>query len=162
MRRTRKSLPHVRGGVSYDFVSGCYDIESSPRAWGCFCANQTRNVENWVFPTCVGVFPAHGSSISATVSLPHVRGGVSCRVPFHSVHLPSSPRAWGCFSNEPSACRRRESSPRAWGCFLVVDADCLPSAVFPTCVGVFPRRERRHDHRRGLPHVRGGVSTTTS
>ena len=33
------------------------------------------------------------------------------------------------------------------------------SLVFPTCVGVFPKKEKDHDYHPGLPHVRGGVSS---
>ena len=51
------------------------------------------------------------------------------------------------------------SSPRAWGCFLVRHTLLLNRYVFPTCVGVFLFLRKGPLPQRGLPHVRGGVST---
>ena len=53
---TPKRLPHVRGGVSLAYL--IFDVcqQSSPRAWGCFCAQGLSSAPKRVFPTCVGVF----------------------------------------------------------------------------------------------------------
>jgi len=53
------------------------------------------------------------------------------------------------------------SSPRAWGCFLKRLLCDRTVYVFPTCVGVFPRRPTPTASCCGLPHVRGGVSAVT-
>ena len=60
-----------------------------------------------------------------------------------------------------SARRSLESSPRAWGCFqrLAVTGDS--EKVFPTCVGVFPLSIEKGLILSGLPHVRGGVSSSS-
>ena len=70
-----------------------------------------------------------------------MRGGVSLRVVTPEVSMGSSPRAWGCFSFDGSACK-----------------DLL---VFPTCVGVFPSPTEPASGEARLPHVRGGVSSAT-
>ena len=49
-------LPHVRGGVSDELGRLSAVVESSPRAWGCFCGRLRSGSALWVFPTCVGVF----------------------------------------------------------------------------------------------------------
>ena len=114
-------LPHVRGGVSLKDLEIQQQAQSSPRAWGCFSGHGATWATSIVFPTCVGVFlrvpgvPLHPGG------LPHVRGGVS--------HHHDSRRGMG------------GSSPRAWGCFSDVDTEAPLHTVFPTCVGVFPRRE---------------------
>ena len=36
LRRNRRSLPHVRGGVSFALYRADFGTRSSPRAWGCF------------------------------------------------------------------------------------------------------------------------------
>ena len=54
------------------------------------------------------------------------------------------------------------SSPRSWGCFSATSAISLPSAVFPTLVGVFPTDARHPAASSGLPHARGGVSVTAA
>ena len=50
------------------------------------------------------------------------------------------------------------SSPHAWGCFFYRAFFVGGVLVFPTCVGVFPRRPTGLKWRHGLPHMRGGVS----
>ena len=67
-----------------------------------------------------------------------MRGGVSTNTPRTLSHVPSSPRAWGCFYF-PSGCR-------------------MLFQVFPTCVGVFRHTSFLRLWAPGLPHVRGGVS----
>ena len=71
-------------------------------------------------------------------SLPHARGGVS-----RAARLAT----WSA-----------RSSPRPWGCFCGRDRRANLHAVFPTPVGVFPRRAPSPPLRRRLPHARGGVS----
>ena len=133
------SLPHVRGGVSPVLDSGHGWLESSPRAWGCFSFAGSAWGTVTVFPTCVGVFLAIENSDFSKFRLPHVRGGVSFFRSSIADFVRSSPRAWGCF-------HRRDG---------VEDAE----NVFPTCVGVFPSSIRKNFPRKGLPHVRGGVSS---
>ena len=70
--------------------------------------------------------------------LPHRRGGVSERYCTYRRPRPSSPQAWGCFSDSP--------------------ADSRSLCVFPTGVGVFPSPALLTQARPGLPHRRGGVS----
>ena len=72
--------------------------------------------------------------------LPHARGGVSC---------------YGWVRMEIS-----RSSPRTWGCFLTVVKVSRIIRVFPTHVGVFLACIVCTPFQKGLPHARGGVSTT--
>ena len=115
---------------------------SSPRSWGCFCAIGADRIEDFVFPTLVGVFPTTFRATTDSSSLPHARGGVSSRFKPPQRTAPSSPRSWGCFYHHKHT------------------AHVL--AVFPTLVGVFlvcfvnPRCPV------GLPHARGGVSPASS
>ena len=92
-----------------------------------------------VFPTCVGVFPPRIMTVTVTLCLPHVRGGVSGEDKFLRMI--------------------QMSSPRAWGCFCSIRKDLLSIGVFPTCVGVFLLDWAEAFQRPRLPHVRGGVST---
>ena len=172
-------LPHVRGGVSKISFFLRSIAESSPRAWGCFYPSGEYDTSEYVFPTCVGVFPYwnHATFFSAK----------------------SSPRAWGCFrhfsssgavtsvfptcvgvfligdvvrlmksglphvrggvsSAAPYGLAAYMSSPRAWGCFWSHVPLCYSWQVFPTCVGVFLSSVLTLGIRYCLPHVRGGVS----
>ena len=72
-----KSLPHARGGVSFFMENDLWNLKSSPRTWGCFCAAAARPMSQAVFPTHVGVFPGSCTSGRRTSRLPHARGGVS-------------------------------------------------------------------------------------
>ena len=135
-----RRLPHVRGGVSLIWYGSLSTSKSSPRAWGCFLARFRQNYENAVFPTCVGVFLLVSIASLLIHRLPHVRGGVSAALKAQEMQLESSPRAWGCFSEQ--------------GLVRVAEM------VFPTCVGVFPPAGRSAPAGSGLPHVRGGVSVT--
>ena len=58
----------------------------------------------------------------------------------------------------PSPIRDCQSSPRSWGCFLRIKRDWLPPLVFPTLVGVFPKKAALGGLLGCLPHARGGVS----
>ena len=95
--RTVVSLPHVRGGVSYQRALAVNCAASSPRAWGCFHTLFFVGCLHDVFPTCVGVFPELGQLTRGFVRLPHVRGGVSDWLGHCETGKESSPRAWGCF-----------------------------------------------------------------
>ena len=86
----------------------------------------------------MGVFHALHVRVLAGRGLPHARGGVSVRT--------------------LRALSSSSSSPRPWGCFLPCRPPLARSRVFPTPVGVFPQRDRRHDSAGSLPHARGGVS----
>ena len=137
-----RSLPHARGGVSVRLAPVPRLGLSSPRPWGCFSSPHSTSSSGWVFPTPVGVFPSSRLTPLNIWSLPHARGGVSDgSVPVVKVVL-SSPRPWGCFSGEEG---RRSGK-----------------GVFPTPVGVFPVPAGSALVLAGLPHARGGVSTTTS
>ena len=134
-------LPHVRGGVSSLRTISRVLMMSSPRAWGCFWTGQFRYTPVPVFPTCVGVFRGVIPVRHNAVRLPHVRGGVSI-----------------CFSTTKNSCM---SSPRAWGCFRNRPPPGGQATVFPTCVGVFLLSPRKIPYLFCLPHVRGGVSSTS-
>ena len=175
----KRSLPHVRGGVSAVAMAREAVGLSSPRAWGCFRDRVRAGRRDEVFPTCVGVFLCCMLFCSTEASLPHVRGGVSA-LRRRLEYLPvSSPRAWGCFGYSLVAvqhkgglphvrggvsegglyaARLQASSPRAWGCFLNRCSSRCTLPVFPTCVGVFLVLTLGRFHARSLPHVRGGVS----
>ena len=71
-------------------------------------------------------------------SLLHVRGGVSNGQDTVKSPLGSSPRPWRCF-------------------YLVIDR-VDGGAVFSTSVEVFLKNPRNSEEKRGLLHVRGGVS----
>jgi len=134
-------LPHMRGGVSYPSFNDFDETLSSPHAWGCFFDFYNPEFDSMVFPTCVGVFPIPLKFTLHYKGLPHMRGGVSHKVALVVTNLPSSPHAWGCF--------------------FFLGGSFLRCSVFPTCVGVFlltrptPRRGTR------LPHMRGGVSSSS-
>ncbi len=130
-----RKIAHVANGV---IRTGKNDSGSSPRAWGCFSFCIKFEVSPPVFPTCVGVFRSHGPFHVPGSSLPHVRGGVSCGGRSRSRRCGSSPRAWGCFSDNAAF------PPCGW--------------VFPTCVGVFLHCRSSLWSPSRLPHARGGVS----
>ena len=115
-------------------------VRSSPRTWGCFSSLAMLNSQKIVFPTHVGVFPKEERDQWRERRLPHARGGVSDGGKKILTHAESSPRTWGCFCP-------RQSIPR-------------PFEVFPTHVGVFLAPPVHSKAFRGLPHARGGVSTT--
>ena len=52
------------------------------------------------------------------------------------------------------------SSPRPWGCFGCSMKESQVGVVFPTPVGVFPVAHGLSWEWNGLPHARGGVSTS--
>ena len=93
-----------------------------------------------VFPTLVGVFLVQMQAPGTGKRLPHARGGVSVS-------------AW-------DRCVQLRSSPRSWGCFFIYIHMFFLRLVFPTLVGVFPLEYRVRAVDSGLPHARGGVSTT--
>ena len=93
-----------------------------------------------VFPTHVGVFLGIRKPFPNGKRLPHARGGVSIPEEAFAGYVPSSPRTWGCFSEE-----------------IVVD---MFAGVFPTHVGVFPEKTGGSGSCASLPHARGGVSGT--
>ena len=140
--RTRRRLPHVRGGVSTALEGTDLAIVTSPRAWGCFCLLIRCRKIVVDFPTCVGVFLGRGRGRGPEERLPHVRGGVSPAALMMSHMSKTSPRAWGCFRRVLRVHGSRKD--------------------FPTCVGVFlTAMKSRYLHIR-LPHVRGGVSSSHS
>ena len=113
---------------------------SSPRPWGCFFSLLPLFAPSGVFPTPVGVFRPGIAGGALPYSLPHARGGVS-----HAIQtLPIAAR----------------SSPRPWGCFYASRLLYGVAGVFPTPVGVFLSRLLFGMLGLGLPHARGGVSTT--
>ena len=114
--------------------------KSSPRPWGCFRHSAGSLHSSAVFPTPVGVFLVVVHGVFSASSLPHARGGVSDELARAKIEA--------------------RSSPRPWGCFLPRVHTSTGSAVFPTPVGVFPRSCRGCRCHGGLPHARGGVSTT--
>ena len=112
--------------------------ESSPRAWGCFCDSATPRLWAIVFPTGVGMFLCTVNERTLKTGLPHGRGDVS--------------------NSGVSTLTIYVSSPRAWGCFRSL-CDCkMHGSVFPTGVGMFPRRGVHQSASAGLPHGRGDVS----
>ena len=52
------------------------------------------------------------------------------------------------------------SSPCTWGCFHAGRPGCYPPKVFPMHVGVFLKVTKEYFETEGLPHARGGVSST--
>ena len=91
------SLPHARGGVSFLGLKPPFFFASSPRTWGCFYMSGREYWIASVFPTHVGVFPFFFRSSRLKRSLPHARGGVSCKHDTRQDCTRSSPRTWGCF-----------------------------------------------------------------
>ena len=70
-------LPHARGGVSAEDLSGALLAGSSPRPWGCFREAEEYDDPDAVFPTPVGVFLDGFPYVDIEDGLPHARGGVS-------------------------------------------------------------------------------------
>ncbi len=86
----------------------------------------------------MGVFLIKEYDTASSEGLPHARGGVSISFLGLFKIKKSSPRPWGCFSGRVLAGKAFE--------------------VFPTPVGVFPKRLVVIWTPCGLPHARGGVS----
>ena len=162
LKKTIKSrcLPHARGGVSADGTPVLLIMQSSPRPWGCFWGREWGARPTGVFPTPVGVFLARHSLWRRRASLPHARGGVSPRYQEKFREWLSSPRPWGCFRLLNVHPQQKKSSPRPWGCFYGGCPGQGEAGVFPTPVGVFPPAHCLGRTRSGLPHARGGVSTS--
>ena len=135
-------LPHACGGVSRSLERTRRSHWSSPRMWGCFSPVSNVLCRKVVFPTHVGVFLTMNCIMDILLCLPHACGGVSSR---HGLSDPT-----------------RTSSPRMWGCFPDEFPFFLSASVFPTHVGVFPRRWRSFFSHLSLPHACGGVSKDTS
>ena len=133
-----RGLPHARGGVSWVHSRSRFLRWSSPRPWGCFYSRMTLSAGKIVFPTPVGVFLHRQKPIHPRGGLPHARGGVSI-----------------CDRIASICCK---SSPRPWGCFPIRQAKLPRKRVFPTPVGVFPKKSSAFSALTGLPHARGGVS----
>ena len=95
--KDKKSLPHVRGGVSFTCRDAVTHMLSSPRAWGCFAVTLLDSLYRQVFPTCVGVFPASRGSSAWRLRLPHVRGGVSYAAVVLKTGEPVFPTCVGVF-----------------------------------------------------------------
>ena len=138
IRRTGKSLLHVRGGVSFIRILNEPRSTSSPRPWRCFSLDFTACVLQKVFSTSVEVFPHVTGNLAREVGLLHVRGGVSYSLRNQIIGIRSSPRPWRCFCSDCSVAR----SVR----------------VFSTSVEVFLRELVEERSSNGLLHVRGGVS----
>ena len=129
----------MRGGVSSArslYIKFCW---YSPHAWGCFQILYNKPSLTRVFPTCVVVFLSIVFGNVISISIPHMRGSVSCSTDAFANVLAYSPHAWGCFSRLKvsyvagngiphmrggvSNCRNllisiSRYSPHAWGCFL--------------------------------------------
>ena len=133
------SLPHVRGGVSYNNAMQNCELNSSPRTWGCFLHLPDCQRHQKLFPTHVGVFPVQAFQLLSDCPLPHARGGVSQGARDMAILFLSSPRPWGCFYNDDGSAKDYE--------------------LFPTPVGVFLWSRCRCSRRSSLPHARGGVSS---
>ena len=94
-------LPHTRGGVSAFIVDPKPGDMSSPHPWGCFSEAGFPLWGTSVFPTPVGVFPAHIRLALLPAGLPHTRGGVSISISAPWPPMRSSPHPWGCFRGSP-------------------------------------------------------------
>ena len=153
-----KGLPHARGGVSQRRPDNIRALASSPRPWGCFHKQQQQQHRNKVFPTPVGVFLIVKVWFVDLIGLPHARGGVSYEFHFF-LYRSSLPHARGGVSRLVSLFAPRwRSSPRPWGCFSQDEKTAETHIVFPTPVGVFLSNKLEQRKRRRLPHARGGVS----
>ena len=87
----------MRGGVSMDSIFYVERNKYSPHAWGCFYFTKYKGYLEDVFPTCVGVFPSKSPNLFLSVSIPHMRGGVSSQMAGLNDAIQYSPHAWGCF-----------------------------------------------------------------
>ena len=129
-------LPHARGGGPASCRSSLGAAGSSPRTWGWTGLGVPKRRSNPLFPTHVGVDRVIPSREETNAPLPHARGG------------------------GPTASRSRithpYSSPRTWGWTLLRHVIPSTRALFPTHVGVDPRRRARSRPSRTLPHARGG------
>ena len=88
----------------------------------------------------MGVFLDSRTAKMTNKGLPHARGGVS--------------------EDGDGGWRRLSSSPRTWGCFSPASTPSSLTGVFPTHVGVFLMGQSSLLHEPGLPHARGGVSSS--
>ena len=93
-------LPHARGGVSASRSLMFVLRNSSPRPWGCFRSFTTGRDCASLFPTPVGVFLVVIPVALRPAGLPHARGGVSRYLMQYRFAHCSSPRPWGCFSDQ--------------------------------------------------------------
>ena len=118
----KRSPPHVRGGVSSPKTAGARRRSSSPRSWGCFWPRGRGLRYICLLPTFVGVFPGRIWFQSATVTPPHVRGGVSLDVHIQTHAQFSAPRSWGCFSRFHVEWRPADILSTFVDCFLSVSS----------------------------------------
>ena len=132
------SLPRIRGGVSADGQVWVERLGSSPHTRGCFQFFHDIFLFNSVFPAYAGVFLVLSVCEFPRLSLPRIRGGVSCLSRFRRQQEWSSPHTRGCFH---------------W--FLPV---YIPKDVFPAYAGVFPLCAAMQRIIKRLPRIRGGVS----
>ena len=73
----RRRFPHVCGDVSSNKVKQEKNWLFSPRVWGCFLYINLYTGADYVFPTCVGMFPKQKDKVEAKRGFPHVCGDVS-------------------------------------------------------------------------------------
>ena len=132
---TCAGLPHMRGDRPTSLCSTLTLRGSSPHAWGSSLHGVIPAVVRMVFPTCVGIVPPPRLARAVELGLPHMRGDRPCLSVARSSSIQSSPHAWGSSRAEDGTVRRGD--------------------VFPTCVGIVPPQERRHEAQAGLPHMRG-------
>ena len=136
---TGPGLPRIRGGVSLGSLFPVSRDMSSPHTRGCFWHLTDYDDLLRVFPAYAGVFLRLSAFSIAAACLPRIRGGVSRPELLDAFRTVSSPHTRGCFWFKICALHFRD--------------------VFPAYAGVFPSLRRRFWAARGLPRIRGGVSS---
>ncbi len=135
--QSARRFPHARGGVPVATMTMRGGNTFSPRPWGCTVQKAKNELDNFVFPTPVGVYRRGRPGLRPAQRFPHARGGV--------------PAGW------PPAFAHPAFSPRPWGCTVLIFVFIQIPAVFPTPVGVYRGAIQRHKFTCRFPHARGGV-----
>ena len=135
-----RCFPHASGGISGCSLLVWSSLKFSPRKWGYFRMQLVGLVIFEVFPTQVGVFPSTGIPGLDPTCFPHASGGISNRIYGELLRGLFSPRKWGYFQARAAWVNRH--------------------VVFPTQVGVFPRKALTSPRPVRFPHASGGISVS--
>ncbi len=112
------TLPRSGGGISYNRITGGYNLSSSPLRRGYFREQRTKEKPKCLFPAQAGVFPESSAHQVVGSSLPRSGGGISRHQPGGGLKTHSSPLRRGYFHHpRPHRAQRR---------------------LFPAQAGVFP------------------------
>ena len=135
------SILHVCGGDPSMLLSGCKNIEYSPRVWRWSSVGLCDSRITCVFSTCVEVIPMVTTALKQAISILHVCGGDPHQSPRSHYQFWYSPRVW------------------RWSLSIVMWSKRLE--VFSTCVEVIPITKHSEAVTPSILHVCGGDPVST-